>query len=364
MTALTTTSTPRIVQLASQLVSHIEIQELRPGDRFLTTAEASRLLGVSSSTANRALQLLERRRVIVRQQRSGAFIAQLPIAEVEAVIHRVHFLVHQKYLRAEGVGQDEVLLGVEHELPNVPVQISFLPHGNEAAFVKELIEESTKARRVDGFVLVRASYETQRLLSERQVLAVVYGTLYRSIERLASLTADMRALGSEIAKFLLSRGHQRIAYFNRQFVYGGDQMTIEGIATELQAAGLSFSALDQRFLPDDAEGVYEAEVEQLLCADSPPTAFICRTVRIADAVTRVAARRGLVEGRDFDVTVCDYYLKVGSRPRYVHAKPLISSEEQGRHLARLLIAQTATGGQQIKHEVMPVRLEIPLSMES
>lgn len=359
-------TTPRISQLADRLVDDIQSRDLRPGDRFLTTAEASRLLGVGSSVANRALQLLERRRVIIRQQKSGAFIAGRFAPEEAPALHRVHFLVHQKYLRAEGVGQDEVLLGIEHELPGVPVQISFLPVGGEAAFVKELVDESAGAKRTDGFVLVRASYETQRLLSQRQMPTAVYGTLYASIDRLASLTADMRAVGTELTNYLLNRGHKRIAHFSRQIVYGGDRLTIEGIASALATAGLGFDALSLRFLPDSEE-VYLAEAEAQLDSADQPTGFICRTVRMADAINEMASKRGLTVAKDTDIVVCDYYLKPGSRPRYVHAKPLISSEEQGRHLARLLISQVrlncedADGGR-VDHEVMPITLEMPFSM--
>ena len=84
---------------------------------------------------------------------------------------------------------------------------------------------------------------------------------------------------------------------------------------------------------------------------------------MADAVSGVAERKGLVVGKDVDMTVCDYYLKPGSRPRYVYAKPLISSEQQGRHLARLLIAQVEKPSE-VGHEVMPVRLDIPFSPAS
>jgi len=353
-------TTPRIAQLADRLVEHIQARELQAGDRFLTTAEASKLLGVSSALANRALQLLERRRVIVRQQRSGAFVAERPPVSAAPMLHRVHFLVHQKYLRAEGVGQDEALLGIEHELPGVPVQISFLPPGGEAAFVNELVAESQSAKRIDGFVLVRASFETQKLLSERQIPAVVYGTVYPSIERLAALTADMHAVGSELTNYLLGQGRERIVHFTRQTVYGGDRLTIEGIMSALSAAGKGFDALAVRFLPD-ADEVYHAEASRLLDEMERPTGFICRSVRMADAVRRAAEDRKLTLGKEFDVTVCEYYLKPGTRPRYVYAQSVIGSEEQGRHLARLLIAQVKKGGGGVRQEVMPIRVETPVN---
>ena len=91
------TTKPRIVQLADELVADISARNLKLGDRCLTMTEASKLLGVGNSLANRTLQLLECRRLIVRQQRSGAYISNPPHNQDTHVFHRVHFLAHQKY---------------------------------------------------------------------------------------------------------------------------------------------------------------------------------------------------------------------------------------------------------------------------
>src|SRR5687767_4741693 len=103
------TTTPKIIDLADQLVADIESRKLKPGDRYLTTADASKMLGVGNGLANRALQLLERRQVITRQQRRGAFISAPKTAASSPPLRRVHFLVHQNYLTAEGIGNDLVL---------------------------------------------------------------------------------------------------------------------------------------------------------------------------------------------------------------------------------------------------------------
>ena len=79
--------------------------------------------------------------------------------------------------------------------------------------------------------------------------AVVYGTLYPSIDRLASLSHDMTAVGRLLTDYLLERGHATFAYLNRQLAYGGDQRTMEGIQASLHAAGKGLDALTLRFLP-------------------------------------------------------------------------------------------------------------------
>jgi DNA-binding LacI/PurR family transcriptional regulator/DNA-binding transcriptional regulator YhcF (GntR family) len=361
----TTSVQPRIAEMADRLVADIDERRLQPGDRYLTTAEASKMLGVGNAIANRALQLLERRGIINRQQRRGAFIAVPPNGDHGRLLQRVHFLVHQKYLRAEGVGQDEVLLGIEHELPGVAVQISFLPVAREASFVQDLIDESLHAKRTDGFVLVRSSYETQRIVQDRRVPAVVYGTVYPSIDRIPTVTADMYRVGVLLAEYLLQRGHESIAYFNRQLVYVGDQQTMSGITSTLRAAGKGLGALTSRFLPT-ADEVCLAETASLLNSESPPTGFICRTVRMADAVREAVRRQAQGQGgkaiKDVDVCVCDYYLKPGEAVRYPWARPSMGSEAQGRHLARLLLNQVENrGAGAVVHECLPVELVLPLA---
>jgi DNA-binding LacI/PurR family transcriptional regulator/DNA-binding transcriptional regulator YhcF (GntR family) len=354
--------TPRVTDLAERLIADIDARGLGPGDRYLTTLEASKMLGVGNAAANRALQILERRRIIVRQQRKGAFVVEPP-GTTKQILDRVHFLVHQKYLRTEGIGQDETLLGIEHALPAVPVQISFLPASNEAGYVRELIQDSQRAKRVEGLVLVRSSYETQALVLEAGVPAVVYGATYPSMEGLASLSADMRSVGRQLAEHLLSQGRRRLSYFNRQLVYHGDQLTMDGIAAAMHAAGCGLDRLTLRFLPASHDA-YVAQARILLARKDRPTGVICRTAPMAEAVASTAAELGLAAPRDVEILVCDYYLKYGERPRFGWAKPQLGPEEQGRRLADLLIAQVEHRDDPPRHEVIPVGIEIPeLSQE-
>jgi DNA-binding LacI/PurR family transcriptional regulator/DNA-binding transcriptional regulator YhcF (GntR family) len=350
----TGTTTPKIIDLADRLLADIESRKLKPGDRYMTTAAASKMLGVGNGVANRALQLLERRQVIVRQQRRGAFIAGTPESGSPPPLRRVHFLVHRNYLTTEGVGNDLVLLGMQEALPGVHVQISFLPTSNATDFVADLVDQSLTAKAKDGFILVRVPYEVQQLISDRGVPGVVYGALYANIERLTRFDRDMSAVGRLAIEYLLAKGHRRIAQLSRQQALPGDHDTMDAIRRLMGENGLLASAITERFLPTSPE-IYTAEVRRLLEAAEPPTGFICRSRQMADAAVQVFNEMGLQVNRDVDVVVCDYYLLPNQKPQYVFPRPIYSSEEQGRRMAQLLLAQSKN--QPVDNEIIPVELD-------
>src|SRR5579871_630187 len=155
---------PRIVDLADRILDDIRRKKLRPGDPYLSTAEIARLLRVSGTAANRALQLLGQRRVLERRQRRGTFIAAATTGD-DTQLRRVHLVVHQDYLRTEGLLADGVVLGIQGELPHAEIQFNFLPDSSEVDYVQRLVEDSLRAPRSAGFVLVRSSVFTQRLLA-------------------------------------------------------------------------------------------------------------------------------------------------------------------------------------------------------
>ena len=356
--ATATTKTPRIAELAEQLVADIEARNLAPGDRYLTTTQTSKLLGVGNATANRALQLLERRRIITRQQRRGAYIARLPGHANEGGLGHVHFLVHQKFLRTEGIGNDGVLIGMQEELPGVPVQISFFPPAEETTFVQKLIHESLKSGRTDGFVLVRTSCEAQRAIAQSGLPAVVHGDVYPGNAALARVDRDMDAIGELLTDYLLKRGHKRLACFNRQQTLPGDQRTIGAIHRRLAKSKLLADAITLRFVPADDE-VCLAEMRQLLRQPNPPTGLICRTVRMAEAARHVIREELNAPVGKFDVVVCDYFLRSNERAEFIYPRPVFSAEDMGRHIARLLSLQSKTNSAEPREVIIPVELWVP-----
>src|SRR3954466_11480587 len=66
---------PRILELADKIADDIRKKKLKPGDPYQGTTETAEMLGVSTTAANRAMQVLVKRRLIERRQRKGTFVA-------------------------------------------------------------------------------------------------------------------------------------------------------------------------------------------------------------------------------------------------------------------------------------------------
>ena len=84
----------------------IRRRDLYAGDAYLTTAQTARMLGVSTTIANRALQFLARNGRLDRKQRRGTFVAEPSLGAGEPAIARVHLVVHQRYMKTEGLLAD------------------------------------------------------------------------------------------------------------------------------------------------------------------------------------------------------------------------------------------------------------------
>jgi DNA-binding LacI/PurR family transcriptional regulator len=333
------------VQLADRLAADIRNRKLKPGETYYTALEASRLLGVAGATANRALQLLEKRRIIQRSQRRGAIVLD-PLPPNASGIDQVHFLVHDKYYRTEGIGGDGVLLGIQSELPTSIVSHCFLSPENEISQVLNLIDHSLAEETTDVFVLVRASYDAQRIIAQSAIPAVVYGSVFQGINHFSVIDRDHVGAIKLITDYLRKRGRKRVAVFMRYQVMAGDHQTFDALLNQ------SPFSLTLRFTPQENEAI-EAETHSILNGSEKPDAFLCHTLRHAECVDRV--RREL-KIADLDIVVLSTYLKRGETTHFPHIVIDSDPEALGRRLGVLLLNRVA--GIQTQ-EILPVKFVLP-----
>lgn len=375
--------TPRIVQLATRIEQDIDLKRLRPGDPYLTTREAARMLGVSTVAASRAMQLLANRRILHRRQRSGAVIAEGVTGTTGPSLRCVHFLVHQNYLKTEGLLADGTVIGMQRELPGVDVQLNFLPGDEES--VERLVAAALRSPEPEGFVLVRSSLTTQRLVRASGLPVVVYGTLYPSVQGMAWIDRDHRRVARLLAEHVLSRGHRRVLHLSRDRMLPGDQPFQEGLRQTLAEAGLSLADYSVLHLPADREAIRHAVAQVLQdnyqdlgsspfdSAASAGTGFaarpqaggtlpgiIAQSEPLAEGAADAVTELGLVPGRDVPIVVTQVYRAGNENPcPFPRVRTTLAPEQIGVHLGRMLSQQARGCPLERDHEILPGELQVP-----
>ncbi|MDR3197251.1 MAG: GntR family transcriptional regulator [Planctomycetaceae bacterium] len=261
----------RTVQLADRLDAHIRTLNLSPGDSFLSTAEASKFLGVAGETANRALRLLEKRGVIIRRQRLGSIVSK-PKTENRSNLDFavIYFLFPKPYLQTDGFDYEEVLLGLQEEHPNTSIEHFFLDEGLEERLTSQIIDKSLKSGSPTGIVLVRAPFGVQQLIEKSGLPAVLYGTKPEGIETLSSMDRDHPEAIRLVHHYLQTKKCQHAALLMRNFVLAGD---VKAINYFYRISDIQTSLL---FVPPYEKAV-ESTVRKLLSEKQPPDALICHT---------------------------------------------------------------------------------------
>lgn len=351
----------RIDQLAEMLRKDIHSRSLREGDQYLTAAEASQMLGVSRVMANRAMNVLAGRRLLVRHRRRGTFVGPdfQPSTPARAlrVLHVIvkNLVQNEKWTSVIG----DCLHGLHTVLPGYQVQSNILPRHNPAEMVRQIFQQYKHDGTLSGFVLISCPREVQemvqKLVREHNLPAVSFGTVYPNITKIPSLDHDQFESGRLQTKYLIDRGHRRIALLTRDKWLPGDNLLADGINKALADAGLNYGVLSTRSLPE-IPALIKSDLDRLLSIEDRPTGLVCRDPMFAEVAVEVARSRSMHIPDDLDI-ICDvndrHFPAATGLPRVCSQR---SSREQLTAVAETL--ERIISGKQIenKHVVVPVEL--------
>lgn len=349
---------PAIVDLAARIQSDIQKRKLQPGDPYYTTSETARSFQVSGTTANRALQLLTQRRVLVRKQRAGTFIADPESNLTERALRRVHLVVHQKYLEREGLLADGILIGLQRELPEAELEFNFLPHRDEEAYVEEIVNRTLKSNETEGFVLQRAQVGVQRILQESGLPTVVNGVLQPSITELAHIDRDQKQIGRFLFQYLFQQKCQRVLVVFRDRVTAGDHRLLDAVQKEMHAAGWGIDQLTVRCLPADDRAIQVA-AQDVLKLSSEKLGILCRSEPAAQAIATHLSEQKRIRKKQSEIVVADRFARNMAPCPFPHIQAQLSPEEYGQEIARMLIQQVqGVRPETLNHDVS-VKLVMP-----
>ncbi len=355
---MATASGPRIVAVAETILGDIRRRKLRPGDAYLDTAATARLLRVSGSTVNRALQLLAQRGILQRRQRQGTIVLDAGPRQPDAILRRVHLVVREDHLRTEGLWAEGVLLGLQVALPGAELQFNFRPEVNEAEYVQRLIHDILASRQAAGLVLVRSTVATQRLVEASGLPAVVSGSLQPSIHELPSVDRDQQQIGALLAEYLLRANCRRLIVFMRDRLTPGDHAMLDSALATLAAGNVPLNAVTLRCLPTDIDTI-AAAARSLLTETRGRVGCLCRSEILARGVEAAGKALGLAGRRRPTVVIADTSRGRSSEVSYPCIETTIAAEQWGAVLGQMLAAAARGERPDPYHRLIPVRLRTP-----
>lgn len=227
----------RVQHLAHRLEQDIQRRGFRVGDKYITAEAAGQMLDVSRMTANRAMNVLARRKVLVRCRSRGTFIGPaadlLPAVDVKTV-HFITFVddASELYLQVGAM-----LAGLQTAIPQVSLQSHCMPLQGALACVQREVEAARSNPSFGGFVLSLGTRQVQQYLAQSGLPTVVHGSVYAGIS-LPCVESDQDSVGRIMVRQALAAGHRRMVWVNRELWRRGDEVAFDGMLDEVHAAGL------------------------------------------------------------------------------------------------------------------------------
>lgn len=324
----------RISQLSDRLRDDIVERALCVGDRYLTAVEAGAMLGVSATTANRALGRLAAEGVLERGRRRGAVLRRLPGERPAQALARVHvWLPGGLFLPLQGV-LGAFQHGVRQAAPRCEVVYRFSTPRESEAEARQWLGGIDP--RCEGVAVLLGRAGQQKLLAASPVPALAWGSVYPGVEGLPWIDADWRINGEMLAAHLVKTGRWPAALLMHSCWGYGDNLMVEGMAAASRGSRAPCWHPAVRSVEDSEAAVFEG-VRELFSTGVPPRSCVLRSAFML-APARAAFRELGLASR-VAVAVADYAAHPKDMAGVLHFRPVESLADQGTAAVGMLAAQ-------------------------
>lgn len=353
-TAATTVSS--LERLVIRLEQDIRQRGLWAGDKYLTSSEAAEMLGVSPTTADRAMQLLSKRQMLVRRRNLGTFVGPHFEPAQRTMIRTVYLLVPPAALDNDSPLLQSFIYGIRSEVQDVNVQVSFLPRDDIRSYTQGLIQSAISAGKVAGFVPISCPGEVYRRLADSGIPTVMFGTPYINQMDVPSVDVDNRAAGRLLIEHLIGRNHRRIVLFTAMEGRPGDNYFYDGMSEALTASWLPHNSLIIRIAPKDPESI-ATELGHLMAMPDRPTAIVARSRGMAKAVAAAIERLAPPAAQQCELVAYQNDPAVGPDAMpFAHVQPKLSLNDIAAQIGRMLEQLGRGEPLDQTHVVLPVEL--------
>ena len=340
-------------RLAARLEEDIRRRCLSVGDRYFTAAQAADFLGVSTSTAHRALAFLAEKKVLLRRHKVGTFVGPEAIVE-KPDTPLFHFVIHEEDEGVSPVLSLSAIQTVRERLGGGNIQFTFVSEHDAAARLEEAFRRS--AQPPSGVIAVSCPPDVYRYLAESKIPTVVVGATYAGQAPLPSIDIDQAASARLLLRYLLKRGHRRIVFYTSHMSRPGDNAFMDGLREVSAAERLSPDAIILRTAPY-APDILQGTVNQVLDIDPRPTAIILRSEQPGELAAAAVRRRGLAVPGDVEIVFQNYQSKNGAAMDHTTVGPDIALSDMARLIGGTLVRARAGTVEPSFREIIPVTLK-------
>jgi DNA-binding LacI/PurR family transcriptional regulator len=352
-------STSNLELIAKRLEGDLRARGLREGDRYLTVAEVSDMLGVSRATAHRAIGLLVERGLLQGQHGRGTFVGpRIGKGRKSVSVRTVFVLMPEQQIGVSGVQVESILTALTRAYGGIGVQFGLVPREGSLEYVRSLIETAQQAGILAGAIPISCSRSIYVHLAKSGVPVVVLGSVYHDQQDLPSVDVDYHQAGCLLAQHLLERGHRRIALLSTGEGRPGDNSFYDGISQAITDGNLPHNALVMRIYPGDHDAL-RVQVRDLLSREERPTAVIAGSPRFVPAVESVAGELKLSIPRQLDVVCASQSTPDAEALPYTHVQPQMPFAKVAEAVADMLKRLSDGIPLERSHVVVPVELKKP-----
>lgn len=336
----------KYAQLASILKSELRQLRQEGTDRLATEAELCERYHMSRQTVRHALQLLEEEGLIQRRQGSGSYIlepdrrdAPRQVAVVTTFLDDYIFpsILHDVQRSFSQAGYSTLVYATENRV------------SREREILTQLLEQKVGAVLIEGSktAMPTPNEDLYRQLWARSIPVLFLHGSYSNLEGFPCLLDDNYNGGHLLGRYLLTKGHRRIAGIFKSDDIQGPQR-YHGMICALRDAGVE--SQDEDFfwydtqarlamVTDQTWALLEDFIRQRLTG---VTAVVCYNDEIAHFLIRQLLAEGIRVPQDLAVVSFDnsFYSQIGPVP--ITSLGHLSSRT-GKTAAALLLEQLAGG---------------------
>ncbi|MDD3588312.1 MAG: MarR family transcriptional regulator [Thermoguttaceae bacterium] len=246
----------------------------RVGDSFYTTRELASKLRVSATTANRILQLLEKRGLISRSQRNGSVIlAPLPAQSQLDVVVVFRAIESKKSLSWTNTGIPFVQ-GVQEVFPEADIRVVEIGKSDKSS-IWDMVEANSRRNSRNGFVLWTMPIEDQRFFAQSRYPSVIFGSRFPSVDPIIPAVDFRPSDGTgQIADFLRARKRKKYLCLHASTLFAGDILYLDAMQETLSKLQFRLKAL-----PPDQEAMCFETARTI--KQFKPDAIICQNEDMA-----------------------------------------------------------------------------------